>query len=32
MSETELASAVPSGVIVLSAQIELRYLGDWTMV
>src|ERR1700730_14496022 len=29
MIETELASAVPAGVIVPSAQIEPRYLGDW---
>jgi FAD/FMN-containing dehydrogenase len=29
MIETELASAVPEGVIVPSAQIEPRYLGDW---
>src|ERR1700738_4092568 len=29
MIETELASAVPEGVIVPPAQIEGRYLGDW---
>jgi FAD/FMN-containing dehydrogenase len=29
MIETELASAVPEGMIVPSAQIEPRYLGDW---
>jgi FAD/FMN-containing dehydrogenase len=29
MIETELASAVSEGVIVPSAQIEPRYLGDW---
>jgi FAD/FMN-containing dehydrogenase len=29
MIETDLASAVPAGVIVPAAQIEPRYLGDW---